>query len=191
MPPNTQIVDPIQAHPPPINASHHRRSSRSTLSPTSRDAPIFAPSTLGRPASVASNHSTQSRGIPIGLPGGKSAPAMAITSSNGSGTFSPHSQTLGWTVGRPPSGSSFSTGQSQSQRDSGSGTGIKGSPLGLGISSGSATNSTSGGLSSMARTISRGFSINKQRASSTSAGSSGGTGGQRAADILKQYGESR
>jgi len=179
---------------PSLSANKYRRSSRSTLSPKSRDVPLFAPSSLGRPASVASSHSTQSRGLPIGGSGGKSAPAMAITSSTGSGNFSPGSHGF---VARPPSQSSFS-----SQRDSGSGTGTgtasgsgtKGSPLGVGTPSAAST-STSGGLSSMARTISRGFSIKPQRTGgrTSSAGSAGGDGGkgQSAADILKQYGESK
>jgi hypothetical protein len=182
--------------PPPIRTSHYRTSSRSTLSPTFRETPLFAPSSLGRPASVASSHSTHSRGMPIGIPGGKSAPAMAITSSTGSGNFSPGSH--GWAVGRPPSGSSVSA----SRRDSGSGsaigtgtgtgTGTTGSPLGLGSASGAM--STTSGFSSMARTISRGFSIKPQRTTSGE-GASGSTPGvkgkQSAADILKQYGESK
>ena len=181
---------------PSLSANKYRRSSRSTLSPKSRDVPLFAPSSLGRSASVASSHSTQSRGLPIGGSGGKSAPAMAITSSTGSGNFSPGSHGF---IARPPSQSSFS-----SQRDSGSGTGTgtgtasgsgtKGSPLGVGTPSAAST-STSGGLSSMARTISRGFSIKPQRTGgrTSSAGSAGGDGGkgQSAADILKQYGESK
>lgn len=182
---------------PTLSTSHYRRSSRSTLSPNSRDVPLFAPSSLGRPASVASSHSTHSRGLPIGIPGGKAAPAMAITSSTGSGNFSPGSH--GW-VARPPSGSSLSP----SQRDSGTstapgtGTGGKGSPLGIGTASTSAasasTSTSTGGLSSMARTISRGFSIKPQKSSggTSSAGSAGNAGkAPSAADILKQYGESK
>ena len=185
---------------PTLSTSHYRRSSRSTLSPTSRDVPLFAPSSLGRPASVASSHSTHSRGLPIGIPGGKAAPAMAITSSTGSGNFSPGSH--GW-VARPPSGSSLSPSQRESGTSGistapGTGTGGKGSPLGIGTASTSAasasTSTSTGGLSSMARTISRGFSIKPQKTNSgaSSAGSAGGAGkGQSAADILKQYGETK
>jgi hypothetical protein len=187
---------------PTLSTSHYRRSSRSTLSPNSRDVPLFAPSSLGRPASVASSHSTHSRGLPIGIPGGKAAPAMAITSSTGSGNFSPGSH--GW-VARPPSGSSLSPSQRESGTSgastaTGTGTGGKGSPLGIGTASTSAasastsTSTSTGGLSSMARTISRGFSIKPQKSSggASSAGSAGGAGkGQSAADILKQYGESK
>jgi hypothetical protein len=185
---------------PSLSTSHYRRSSRSTLSPNSRDVPLFAPSSLGRPASVASSHSTHSRGLPIGLPGGKAAPAMAITSSTGSGNFSPGSH--GW-VARPPSGSSLSPSQRESGTSgastaTGTGTGGKGSPLGIGTASTSAasasTSASTGGLSSMARTISRGFSIKPQKSSggASSAGSAGGAGkGQSAADILKQYGETK
>jgi len=181
----------IPTGPPPIRTSHYRTSSRSTLSPTFRDTPLFAPSSLGRPASVASSHSTHSRGIPIGIPGGKAAPAMAITSSTGSGNFSPGSQ--GWAVGRPPSGSSLATSQRDNASGTGTGTGSEatGSPLGLGTAS--TTTSTTSGFSSMARTISRGFSIKPQRSSSGEGGTSGPSvkGKQSAADILKQYGESR
>jgi hypothetical protein len=184
---------------PTLSTSHYRRSSRSTLSPTSRDVPLFAPSSLGRPASVASSHSTHSRGLPIGVPGGKAAPAMALTSSTGSGNFSPGSH--GW-VARPPSGSSLSPSQRESgtSTTAGTGSGGKGSPLGIGTASTSAassstsTSTSTGGLSSMARTISRGFSIKPQKSSggASSAGSAGGAGkGQSAADILKQYGESK
>lgn len=181
---------------PTLSTSHYRRSSRSTLSPASREVPLFAPSSLGRPASVASSHSTQSRGLPIGIPGGKSAPAMAITSSTGSGNFSPGCH--GW-VARPPSGSSFSTSQRDTASGNGTGTGTgsgsatRGSPLGIGTASTSAASTSTGGLSSMARTISRGFSIKPQKSNSgaSSAGSGGGGKDRSAADILKQYGESR
>lgn len=185
---------------PTLSTSHYRRSSRSNLSPGSRDVPLFAPSSLGRPASVASSHSTHSRGLPVGIPGGKAAPAMAITSSTGSGNFSPGSH--GW-VARPPSGSSLSPSQRESGTSGtstapGTGTGGKGSPLGIGTASTSvtsaSTSTSTGGLSSMARTISRGFSIKppKTNSGANSAGSAGVAGqSQSAADILKQYGESK
>jgi hypothetical protein len=179
---------------PTMSASQYRRSSRSTLSPRSRDTPLFAPSSVGRPASVASSHSAHSRGLPIGIPGGKSAPAMAITSSTGSGNFSSGSQ--GRTVARPPSDGTFSLSQRDGSSGTGTGTGsaAKGSPLGIGTAS-AASNSTSSGLSSMARTISRGFSIKPQNSTSgaSSSGSAGGGTGKpsSAADILKKYGESK
>jgi hypothetical protein len=192
------------AVPAPIRTSHYRSSSRSTLSPTSRDTPLFAPSSVGRPASVASSHSTHSRGIPIGGPGGKSSPAMAITSSEGSGTgrFSPGSH--GMTIGRPPSGSSFTA--SSSRMESGSGgsalgisTGLKGSPLGIasasnssGLGVGLGTGGGSGsGFGGMARTISRGFSVGKTRTTSENSAGSGAGKAQTAAEILKQYGEKK
>lgn len=183
----------------PMRTSHYRTSSRSTASPTLRDAPIFAPSYLGRPASVASSHSQHPHSIPIGAPGGKSAPAMAITTSDGgSGSHSPGDR--GPFLDRRPSIPSLNP---LGQRDEG---GIGRSPLGTTtIPSGTGTGTRTGAgtpddvavsVSSgkvTPRTISRGFSIGglgKKRTVSN-ASSVGADKTQTAVDILKQYEEKK
>lgn len=106
------------------------------------------------------------------------------------------------TIGRPPSGSSFTV--SSSRMESGSGgsalgvsTGMKGSPLGVGGASNASGlgvghgTGAGGGIGGMARTISRGFSVGKTRTTSETSTGSGSGKGQTAAEILKQYGDKK
>jgi hypothetical protein len=58
-------------------------SRASPASPPSRETPIFAPSSFGRPASVASSAGSYPKGLPV-PPSATAAPAMAISTSNDS-----------------------------------------------------------------------------------------------------------
>lgn len=177
----------------PVRSSHHRTPSRALASPTMREAAVFAPSSLGRPASVASSHSSHPRGIPIGPTGGKSAPAMAITTSDGSGGHSPGDRGPFLDDRRRASGSSLTA----EQREEVGSVGIGRSPLSN--SSGSRAPSTvltrgvqeAGDASGKAtpRTISRGFSIGAfgKKRTASNASTAPLDKAQTAVDILKQY----
>lgn len=181
----------------PMRTSQHRTTSRTASSPVSRDTPIFAPSSLGRPVSVASSTSPHGRGfgIPIGSSGGKTAPAMAITSSYGSGDHPPIGSVSMIEGDRRSSSSSSLT---PSQREE---TGAIGkSPLGastltpsssrggLGLGKEVAEGGADGKITP--RTISRGFSIGsfgKKRTTSSASSVVAAEKAQTAVDILKQF----
>ena len=75
---NASIPNSPEASSRPPSRLHNNGPSR-IASPPSRDhAPLFAPSTFGRPPSVASNHSYARAPFATG----KAAPAMAVTTSN-------------------------------------------------------------------------------------------------------------
>ncbi|KAL1408464.1 oligomeric, coiled-coil, peripheral membrane protein [Vanrija albida] len=90
-----KLTSPTAQSPPPPHSSptsptnlasvaaakrSHRASLTSTASPPTRDGG-FAPSSAGRPASVASSTSSHPRGLPIPAGSAKGSPAAAITTS--------------------------------------------------------------------------------------------------------------
>lgn len=253
-PASTQAnITPTTSTPPP--AIHRRVPSRhSPITGSSisnlgggRETPsaIFAPSSLGRPASVASSHSSHIRGFPSSSgagpslgPGtiGKSAPAMAITTSGedslaSSAILESRRTSASYGQGRSPS----SIGGTPNDHGFGSisrtmpGALTAFSPASgpdralalagesrpqVGPLQSDTPSGGIGGVSAVARSISRGFSIAKKRSTSsfipTLSSSPSGTGGgsdsgggsgsgtradggqksqQTAADILKQYGK--
>lgn len=180
----------------PMRTSQHRTSSRTASSPISRDPPMFAPSSLGRPVSVASSTSPHSRGfgIPMGPSGGKTAPAMAITTSDGSGSHSPRD--IRPFVDRDRRSSVSSLGQGQREEVAGIGR----SPLGTTtltsdssqgrLAAGTEGTSTGAEGRITPRTISRGFSIGsfgKKRTISSASSVGAAEKAQTAVDILKQF----
>ncbi|TXT13490.1 hypothetical protein VHUM_00857 [Vanrija humicola] len=90
-----KLTSPIAKSPPPPQSSptspinlanvaaakrSHRASLTSTASPPTREGG-FAPSSAGRPSSVASSTSSHPRGLPIPAGSAKGSPAAAITTS--------------------------------------------------------------------------------------------------------------
>ena len=180
----------------PMRTSQHRTSSRTASSPISRDTPVFAPSSLGRPVSVASSTSPHGRGfgIPIGPSGGKTAPAMPITTSDGSGSHTPIDSAPMVEGDRRSSFSSLTP----SQRDE-AGT-IGKSPLGTtaltpassrgGLGVGNEVQRTGADGRVTPRTISRGFSIGsfgKKRTTSSASSVLAAEKAQTAVDLLKEF----
>lgn len=86
-PPPASPTSPINVRTVPPGSGH--RSNRASLSSTASIREGFAPSSLGRPSSIASSASSHPRGLAIPAPSGKAAPAAPVaTSGDSSGTGS-------------------------------------------------------------------------------------------------------
>lgn len=164
-------------------------SRASPASPPSRETPIFAPSSFGRPASVASSAGSYPKGLPV-PPSATAAPAMAISTSNDSN--SPFGEFQRRVVRKTSSTASLTP--SEQRRPS-----IEGSPLagravlgeaparavGVGIGSGSGSGSGTGAVSPPKEGVVSGFaalgtSLGKpnwlaRKTSGRSTGAAGGT----------------
>ncbi|WOO77837.1 Autophagy-related protein 11 [Vanrija pseudolonga] len=79
-PPHSSPTSPINLASVAAAKRSHRASLTSTASPPARDGG-FAPSSAGRPSSVASSTSSHPRGLPIPAGSAKGSPAAAITTS--------------------------------------------------------------------------------------------------------------